>query len=158
MPEQNHFRHVMGHFTTGVTVVTSRGPDGSPCGLTANSLASVSLDPALVLVCLDRSSVTRNCILDSGSFSVCVLRAGTETLAERFASGDRETRFDDLSVSQGVSGSPILDDALAWIDCAVEAVHEGGDHSIVVGRVMACDAREGSPLVFFRGDFHGIGT
>lgn len=158
MPEQNHFRHVMGHFTTGVTVVTSRGPDGSPCGLTANSFASVSLDPTLVLVCLDGSSVTRDCILHTGSFSVCVLPAGAEPLAERFASGDRETRFDDLSVFAGVTGSPVLEDALAWVDCVVEAVHEGGDHSIVVGRVMACDAREGSPLVFFRGRYHGIGT
>ena len=155
-PEQRHFRRVMGHFPTGVTIVTSRHDNGTPCGLTANAVASVSLDPLLVLVCVDRTSETQGSIARGGSFAVNVLAAEDEDLARRFAHGDRGERFEGLALSQGGSGSPILSRALAWLDCRVKVIHEAGDHSIVVGEVLSCDARDGEPLVFFNGEFHGI--
>lgn len=158
MPDEIQFRHVMGHYPTGVTLVTSRGPDAAPRGLTANSFTSVSLDPLLVLVCLDRSSVTHRCVVDGGAFAVCVLPSNGSALARRFSAGDRADRFEGLEIREEVTGSPILADALAWLDCRVRDVYRAGDHSIVVGEVLACDARDGRPLVFYRGRYHGIGT
>jgi flavin reductase (DIM6/NTAB) family NADH-FMN oxidoreductase RutF len=144
----------MGSFPTGVTVVTSRSPDASPCGMTANSVASVSLDPVLVLVCLDRSASSHGCITEGGAFAISVLSAEDEDLARRFARGRWRERFNGLELREEVTGSPILSRALAWMDCRVTEVYEAGDHSIVVGEVLACDAREGEPLVFYRGGYH----
>lgn len=156
MPDEVHFRHVVSHFATGVTIVTSRGPDGRPCGLTANSFASVSLDPLLVLVCVDRAAASHACIIDGGAFAVSVLGLGDEPLARRFSSGDRAARFDDLDLRVETTGSPVLAEALAWLDCRVTGVHGAGDHSIVVGEVVACGARGGEPLVFYRGAYHRV--
>jgi flavin reductase (DIM6/NTAB) family NADH-FMN oxidoreductase RutF len=158
MPDELRFRKVMGTFTTGVAVVTSRSPDGRPCGLTANSVASVSLEPVLVLVCVDRAAASHACIVDGGAFAVSVLGWGDEPIARRFAGNDRAARFDDLPYRTEVTGSPVLDDALAWLDCRVRDVHVAGDHSIVVGEVVACDATDGDPLVFFRGAFRRMHT
>lgn len=147
----------MGHFATGVTVVAARREDGAPCGLTANSVASVSLRPRLILVCLHREAATRRCILDSGAFAVSVLPVEQKVLARRFSVADRVGRFDDVPHRSEVTGSPVLENALAWIDCLVRDVHESGDHSIVVGEVVACDAREGDALVFYRGGYRSVG-
>ena len=156
MPDELQFRHVMAHFATGVTVVTSRTPDGRPCGLTANSVASVSLKPLLVLVCVDRGATSHACIVEGGSFAVSILERLHEPVARRFTQGDHTARFDELSYRIETTGSPVLQDALAWLDCRVQNVHEGGDHSIVVGEVVACDAREGEPLVFYRGEYRRV--
>lgn len=156
MPDERQFRTVIGHFATGVTVVTSRRADGRPCGLTANSVASVSLDPLLVLVCLDRSAVSHGCIIDGGAFAVSILAAPDEPLARRFAEGEREDRFEGLAWREEVTGCPVLERALAWLDCRVRDVHGAGDHSIVVGEVVACGARAGEPLVFYRGEYRRI--
>ena len=158
MPDEVHFRHVMAHFTTGVTVVTSRATDGRPCGLTVNAVASVSLNPLLVLVCVDRGAASHACIAEGDAFAVSILGRHHEGLARRFSLGESSDRFEDLRYRVEVTGSPVLEDALAWLDCEVTEVHEGGDHSIVMGEVVACGAREGEPLVFFRGGFGGIGT
>ena len=159
MPDELHFRHVMAHFTTGVTVVTSLTPDGRPCGLTANSVASVSLHPLLVLVCVDRGAASHTCIVKGGVFAVSILGLQHAELARRFSlDGDRSARFEELHYRTEVTGSPVLEDALAWLDCRVTDVHHGGDHSIVVGEVVACDAREGEPLVFYRGGYHRMGS
>jgi flavin reductase (DIM6/NTAB) family NADH-FMN oxidoreductase RutF len=156
MPDELQYRHVMSFFATGVTVVTSRTPDGRPCGLTANSIASVSLKPLLVLVCVNREAASHACIVEGGAFAVSILGYGHEGLARRFAAGDRHARFEDLPYQTRTTGSPVLDDALAWLDCRVQNVHQAGDHSIVVGEVVACDAREGEPLVFYRGEYRGM--
>jgi 3-hydroxy-9,10-secoandrosta-1,3,5(10)-triene-9,17-dione monooxygenase reductase component len=146
----------MGHFATGVAVVTSRSPDGRACGLTVNALASVSLDPPLILVCLAVTSATHDAVLESGSFAVNVLDESGADLAERFSRGRRASRFRALELHEEVTGAPVLDRALAWLDCRVHAVHEAGDHSIVVGRVQDCGVREGRvPLLFYRGRFGG---
>ena len=157
MPDELHFREVMARFATGVTVVTSRAPDGRPCGLTVNSVASVSLEPLLVLVCVERGAVSHACIAEGGAFAVSVLGRHHEELARRFSLGDRSARFEELHYRIEVTGSPVLEDAIAWLDCQVTEVYQAGDHSIVVGEVVACDARDGEPLVFYRGGYHRIG-
>src|SRR5690606_15385352 len=141
MPDELQFRHVMAHFATGVTIVTSRSPDGRPCGLTANSVASVSLSPLLVLVCVDRAAASHACIVDGGAFAISILDRRQEGLARRFSAADRSGRFEDVACRVETTGSPVLEDALAWLDCRVRNVYEEGDHSIVVGEVVACDAR-----------------
>lgn len=152
--EQKQFRTVMGHFLTGVTVVTSRSPDATPCGLTANSVASVSLHPMLVLVCVDRAASSHGCITEGGAFAISVLSAEDEEIARRFSQERARDRFKGIELREAVTGSPILARALAWVDCRVSEIHEGGDHSILVGEVVACEARDGAPLVFFRGRYH----
>ena len=147
------FRKVMGTFPTGVTIVTARALDGAPCGLTANAVASVSLDPLLILVCLASASDTHDQVLESGAFAVNLLDARSEALARRFSSGDRESRFEGLHIREEITGSPVFEEGLGWLDCRVSSVLKAGDHTIVVGRVLACDARAGEPLVFVRGSF-----
>lgn len=152
--DSTRFRKVMGHFATGVTLVTGTGDDGIPVGLTANAVTSVSLDPPLILVCLDRGSDSRPVLTRTGCFGVSILRAGQEELARRFASANPEHRFDGLSLRTEVTGAPLLDDALGWADCRVWKEVEAGDHVILVGRVVACGVEDrGSPLVFFQGGF-----
>ena len=153
MTDAGRFRNIMGNFATGVTVVTSPGRDSDPCGLTANAVASVSLDPLLVLVCLDRKVSSHDCIIEGGVFGISILAAEDEELARRFSQGARAARFEGLDVRQEITGSPILKSALAWLDCRVREIHYGGDHSIVVGEVLSCDARDGDPLVFLRGEY-----
>ena len=156
MPDELDFRDVMGHFATGVTVVAARRPDGEPCGLTVNSVASVSLRPLLVLVCLDRLTASHDWIAYGGAFAVSVLASGEEAVARRFSGGEREERFLDLAHRVEITGSPVLERALAWLDCEIRDVHPAGDHSIVVGEVVACGADRGDPLIFYRGEYRHI--
>ena len=152
MVSQEIFRSVMGHFATGVTVVASRASDGRPVGLTVNAFTSVSLDPPLVMVCIHKEADAHDPLLRAGHFGVSLLKAGQQELAVSFSEDDPEDRFRGLEVVDGPLGSPFLQGALAWIECEVTEVHSGGDHSIVLGKVEECEAREGDPLLFFRGD------
>lgn len=150
--DASEFRRVMGRFVTGVTVVATRRPaDDHPCALTANAVASVSLDPPLVLACIEEESDTHDCLIESDIFSINILAEDQEQLARRFASDDvAERKFDGIAYHTETTGSPILDDALAWVDCRVAAAHPGGDHTIVVGEVVAGGARRGAPLLYYR--------
>lgn len=141
----------MGAFPTGVTVVTAMDEDGAPLGLTVNSFTSVSLDPPLVLVCIDTGSSSHDRLVASGSFAVNVLAAEHDALARRFASNPAEGRFDDVSWAPGPTGAPILAGMAAWLACTVEDVFPGGDHSIVVGRVTEAQATPAPALLFHRG-------
>jgi 3-hydroxy-9,10-secoandrosta-1,3,5(10)-triene-9,17-dione monooxygenase reductase component len=152
-PDPRRFRSVMGSFPTGVAVVTALRPDGAPVGLTANSLTSVSLDPLLVLVCIDHGSASHDAIVDSGAFAVNLLNESGRGLSDLFARGEREDRFVDVEWHAGLTGSPVLEDALGWIDCRVHQTHVAGDHTIVVGRVVACDHTDQDPLVYHRGAY-----
>lgn len=154
MIDSSEFRRVMGHFATGVTIVTTRHGDGAPCGLTANAFTSLSLDPALILVCIERDADSHDCIRETGVFAVNVLdeRRG-ESLSRRFATYGVADKFRGVAYHEEATGSPVLDDALAWLDCRVAETHEGGDHTIFVGEVLEGDAREGSPLVYYRGGY-----
>ena len=154
--ESAEFRRILGHWASGVAVVTTRTPAGRPCGLTANAVSSLSLDPPLVLTCIERSADTHDCIVTSGYFGVSILRADSERIARRFALGEIEEKFDGIAFREVITGAPILDDALAWIDCEVHAHHDGGDHTIFVGRVVAGDAQDLTPLVYYRSGYGGF--
>lgn len=153
--ESTTLRTVMGRFTTGVAVVASMR-DGEPVAMTANALASVSLDPPLVLFCPDKESKTLRGILDAGVFAINVLHDGQEDLARRFAaSGPKD--FDGVAWRPAHTGAPILKDCLAWLDCSIWAQHDGGDHLILVGLVKAAEINaDRPPLVFYRSGYHTI--
>jgi flavin reductase (DIM6/NTAB) family NADH-FMN oxidoreductase RutF len=150
------FRTILGHFATGVTVVTGHSADG-PAGLAANSFTSVSLEPPLILVCMAHSSGTWPLIRDSGHFAVNILGDHQEETCRRFGarSGDR---FEGVGWTRGKTGSPVLHEAIAFIDCVIEAEHVAGDHMIVVGRVVDLgELAEGGPLLFWRGGYARLG-
>lgn len=149
------FRRVLGCFATGVTIVTSIEEDGTLCGLTANSFTSVSLDPPLVLVCLDARSNSLGAIRHSGAFAVNILGEGQRDLSGRFAS-KLPDKFGDGTWTSAVTGSPTLEGALAWLDCRVERALTAGDHEIVIGRVVALGENAGSPLGYFRGGYFQV--
>ena len=154
MIDQSEFRRVIGHFAAGVTVVTTCREDGSAAGLTVSAVSSLSLDPTLLLVCVDQASDTLPFLERAGYFAVNVLEEGKgETLARRFAGGGAEEKFRGVAWRPERTGAPVLDEALAWMDCRVTAVVPGGDHIIFVGEVLAADAREGTPLLYYRGGF-----
>ena len=155
--EAAKFRTVLGHFATGVTVVTGQGPNG-PVGLAANAFPSVSLDPPLVLVCMAHTSSTWPKIRRSGSFAVNFLSEGQEEVCRRF--GERGAdRFAGLGWKPGDTGSPVFSDALAYVECHIEAEYAGGDHVIVVGRVVALGViQEGRPLIFWRGGYGSLSS
>jgi len=143
----------MGTFPTGVTVVAARDPAGAPVGLTVNAFTSVSLEPPLVLVCIDRSASSHDVLLQAGAFAVSILSSGQEALARRFAVDPSAERFAGVDWHEGPAGAPVLDGAAGWLACTVESVHSGGDHTIVVGRVHDGAGGGGAALVFHRGGF-----
>lgn len=149
------FRQLLGHFTTGVTVLTARDAAGRPCGMTANSLASVSLHPPLILVCVDREALLHATIVTAPRFVVNILEARQEALSRRFARAE-DDRFDGVGYGTTAEGEPVLDNVLAHLECERWAVHEAGDHSVVIGRVTGGRAREGRPLAYFRGGYAGL--
>ncbi len=146
------FRLVLGHFPTGVAVVTATAADG-PVGLSVNSFTAVSLDPPLVSFCADRRSRSWAGIRAAGAFCVNVLGERQEALSRVFAARGVD-KFDGVGWVPSPSGSPRLEGVVAWVDCTVDAIHEGGDHEIVVGRVHALDVEgQDGPLVFYRGGY-----
>ena len=157
--EPRELRNIMGTFATGVTVVTMPNGEGA-WGMTANSLTSLSLDPPLILVSVDKTTRTHQIMLDSGVWAVNILAGDQEKTSRIFAMKDHneERKMVDTPYHHGVSGAPIIDGALAYIECRTYATYEGGDHTIVVGEVQ--DARvlqhEGQPLLFFRGRYGSL--
>jgi flavin reductase (DIM6/NTAB) family NADH-FMN oxidoreductase RutF len=151
-------RHAMGHFATGVTVVTSVGPDARPVGTTANAVTSLSLDPPLVLVCFDRSSLTLRAVLAHGAFAVTVLAAPQRHLSANFARRGLAAAWDGVRHRPGPTGSPRLDGVLASLECTVEHRLDGGDHEIVVGRVheVETSGADVAPLLFWRGSYASL--
>ncbi len=151
-PDSAAFRAVLGHFATGVTIVTALDGD-EPVGMACNSFASVSLDPPLVMFCAAKSSTTWPRIQHAGHFAVNVLGEDGEAMCRVFATKGAD-RFSAVTHHRAVTGAPVLADALAYIDCETEAEHDAGDHVIVVGRVVELGyATEGKPLLFYRGGY-----
>jgi 3-hydroxy-9,10-secoandrosta-1,3,5(10)-triene-9,17-dione monooxygenase reductase component len=148
------FRRALGHFCTGITVVTAVGPAGVPVGFACQSFAALSLDPPLVLFCPSRTSRTWPVIRAGGRFCVNVLAQGQRELCARFGRPG-EDKFAEAEWAASPGGAPVLAEVLAWLDCQVVAVHEAGDHHVVVGRVTALgEPRDERPLVYFQGDYH----
>jgi len=155
-PEPRRFRQVLGHFCTGVTVVTARTGDGEPVGFACQSFAAVSLEPPLVLFCPSRKSATWPRIERAGHFCANVLTDGQRELSRRFgiSAATGSDKFAGLSWSACSSGAPVLEGALTWIGCAIQAVHEAGDHFVVIGRVIELGAcAPDPPLLFYRGRY-----
>jgi 3-hydroxy-9,10-secoandrosta-1,3,5(10)-triene-9,17-dione monooxygenase reductase component len=146
------YRHVLGHFCTGVTVVTALDGQG-PVGFACQSFAALSLDPPLVLFCPSRSSRTWPAIERAGRFCVNVLAEGQREISTVFGRGG-DDKFGSTAWTLSPGGAPVLDDVLAWLDCSVTAVHEAGDHYVVVGHVDRLgEARVDRPLLFYRGGY-----
>ena len=154
MIDPSQFRRVMGHFAAGVAVVTTLRDDGLPAGLTVSAISSVSLNPTLVLVCVDRASESHRSLQGSGVFAINVLEEGEgETLARRFGTSLGDDKFTGVAFHPERTGAPVLDSALAWLDCRVRDAHPAGDHTIFVGEVEAAETREGTPLLYYRGGY-----
>lgn len=146
------YRQVLGHFPTGVTVITAAA-EGVPAGMAVGSFSSVSLEPPLVAFFAGKSSSTWPKIEAAGSFCVNILAEDQEDLCRRFASKE-EDKFAGVGWSPAGSGSPLLDGVLAWIDCDIDSVTDAGDHVCVMGHVRdLAVAHDGAPLVFFRGGY-----
>jgi 3-hydroxy-9,10-secoandrosta-1,3,5(10)-triene-9,17-dione monooxygenase reductase component len=149
------FRRLLGHFATGVTVVTAADPAGRPAGMTVSSLASVSLEPPLLLICIDRAADAHAALTGAPRFVVNVLTEEQEALARRFA----ESGADRVSGIrwQAEDGVPALDGVLARIACERASVHVEGDHSVIVGRVTGGSHGDGAPLLYYRGRYAELG-
>jgi flavin reductase (DIM6/NTAB) family NADH-FMN oxidoreductase RutF len=147
-------RQIMGHFATGVTVVTTDGAGGSH-GMTANAVASLSLNPPLVLVAVDKRALMLEYLTENQCFAVNILRLDQEELSRRFATpGPKD--FSDLNITTAATGSPILVDGLAFLDCRVHDVLPGGDHDIFVGEILAGEYHGGEPLLYFSGRYRRL--
>jgi flavin reductase (DIM6/NTAB) family NADH-FMN oxidoreductase RutF len=151
------FRRVMGHFATGVTIITAWDAERRPTGLTASSFTSVSLHPPLILVCVSQKALSYPAIKSAGRFAVNILSMGQEAVSRRFATtaaGDE--KFAGLDYRSGPLGLPILTEALAELECRVVSAYPGGDHTIFVAQVESADCRGDvgkEPLLYFRGKY-----
>jgi flavin reductase (DIM6/NTAB) family NADH-FMN oxidoreductase RutF len=149
------FRRAMGLLPTGVTVVTALA-GGGPAGATAGAVSSLSLEPPLMLACLDRGSRTLTAVREGRRFAINVLGAGSEALAHRFSTKEHHAvKWDGVGWSER-SGVPWLEQAVLVIACELRELHDGGDHVIATGEVQALEASGGEPLIFWRGSYRGL--
>jgi flavin reductase (DIM6/NTAB) family NADH-FMN oxidoreductase RutF len=156
VPSSRRFRDAIGSFATGVAVVTASGPDG-PAGLTTNAVASLSLEPQLIIVCFDNASRTLPVVRAAGRFAVNVLSAGQEDLAAVFASKRVAAEKFAEATHTVAHGVPVLDEAAAWLVCDLLELTAGGDHTIGIGAVSEVEVDDDAePLVFFRGAYRGV--
>lgn len=157
-PAADDFRSIAGRFATGVTVATTVF-EGVTYGMTVNAFMTVSLEPLLVAIAVDRDATMHDQLIHSRVFAITVLSSSQEHLSRHFASEERHQgpgQFADVASESGpVTGSPVLEGGLAWMDCRVSAIHPGGDHTLFVGQVEALDGPfPGDPLVFYASGYH----
>ena len=150
--DAREIRNVMGHFATGVTVITTKDTTGKPFGLTVNSFTSLSLNPPLVVVCVDKTVDCYSCFDESKVFAVNVLNEDQEELSRRFATKGIE-KFAGIQWHMGENGSPLLDGVIGAIECKVTQSYEGGDHTIFLGEILTATAKGDRPLLFFKGRY-----
>jgi len=154
--ERHLFFQLMGSFASGVTVVTSRGEDGVLRGFTASAFSSLSLEPRLCMIGVDLRTESLPTIRASQTFAVNILSAEQRDLSQHFASKTPD-KFDGLDYRHGpITGAPIFAGVVAWLECRVREVLPGGDHLIVVGEIHAGEAREGTPLLYFRSRYRAL--
>jgi flavin reductase (DIM6/NTAB) family NADH-FMN oxidoreductase RutF len=153
--DKDAFRRVLSNFAAGVTVVTTLDRDRQPHGLTATAFTSVSLEPPLVLVCIDKKAETYPHFAPSGVFAVNFLGAEQRDVSQHFAKhgGDK---FAGLAWRRGVLGTPILEGAVGHVECRIVHGYDGGDHTIYVGEIESADAGDGAPLLYFRHAYHRV--
>ncbi len=146
------FRSVLGRFASGVTVVTARDPTGRDHGMTVSAFCSVSLEPPLVLVCIERRTEMHEVLGTTSQFAVNILASNQEAISRRFAE-TLDDRFDGLGYTRGVTGAALLDGTLAYVECEIVARYPAGDHTIFVGEVIAAAAHLERPLLYYRGGY-----
>jgi flavin reductase len=150
------FRSAMRRFPTGVTVVTTIVGD-APKGFTANAFSSVSADPPMVLICVNRQARSHPLISRAGHFCVNLLRLDQQAIAQTFSSHEPVDPFAGITYTTAKTGSPVLEDALAYIDCELAEEHSAGTHTIFIGMVLACGIRDGAPLGYFNAAYRDFG-
>jgi len=150
--DTDSFRAVLGRFASGVTVVTTHTEDGRDHGMTVSAFCSLSLQPPMVLACIDRTASMHDLLRPGLPFAVNILAAGQEALSRRF-SGPDPNRFEGIGFARGRHGVPLLYDTLAHLECTVETLHPAGDHTICIGRVATAEVRPDRPLLYYRGGY-----
>jgi len=153
--DAREIRNVMGHFATGVTVITTSDITGTPFGLTVNSFTSLSLNPPLVVVCVDKTVDCYSCFDESKVFAVNILSEDQEELSRRFATKGIE-KFAGIQWRMGEHGLPLLDGVIGTIECKVTRSYEGGDHTLFLGEILSATAKGDRPLLFFKGKYHRL--
>ena len=148
----DEFRSVLGRFPSGVTVVTTTARDRSDQGMTVSAFCSVSLEPPLVLICIEKTASAYDALTTAPGFVVNILSASQEQIARRFSIVDID-RFEGVGYSRSQNGFAVLDDVLGVIECATFAMHDAGDHTIIVGEVEAARAENRTPLLYYRGGY-----
>ncbi len=152
----DEFKAAMASFAAGVTIITTLDEAGSPHAMTATAFSSVSASPPLCLICIDKRARPYRPLLLRGSFAVNILSAQQQALSAQFASSLPD-RFAGVDWRHGdITGCPLIDGALAWMECQVVEVHSGGDHDIFLGQLASVQVREGSPLVYWRGSYSSL--
>jgi len=146
------FRAVLGRFASGVTVLTARDGDGRDHGMTVSAFCSVSLQPPLVLACIDRAADMFEVLPHASTFGISILEEGQEALSRRFAELDAG-RFEGIGFTRAESGVALLDDALAHLECRLVETHEAGDHVIFIGEVVSATPLGDGPLIYYRGGY-----
>jgi flavin reductase (DIM6/NTAB) family NADH-FMN oxidoreductase RutF len=153
--DAQELRRVMGHFATGVTVITTRDKDGVPTGLTANAFLSLSLNPPLVLISVDKSAQCYACFECENGFTVNFLGEHQEELSRRFATKGID-KFAGLQWHEGTNGAAVLDGVLGYVECKIRQCLDGGDHTIVIGEILSAEASGERPLLFFKGRYQRL--
>lgn len=152
---QDEFRAALGRFASGVTVVTTRDAAGTMHGITVTAFCSVSLEPALILICIEKVAGSHYAFEESGVFIVNILDRSQQALSEHFAS-TLPFKFEEIDFSPGLDGIPVLADALVTLHCRVKKACDGGDHSIYIAEVEKAEIKDGNPLVYFHGNYKDI--
>ena len=156
-PDPRHLRRAFGTFATGVTITATRDPLGDPVGFTANSFSSVSLDPPLLMVCLAETASSFPAFRDAGRFAVSVLAEAQRDVSTTFATRGAD-KFASVAWREEATGAPVIEGAIAWFDCETHDLVPAGDHVILLGRVVAFDYAQGTPLAYCRGTYVRFGV
>lgn len=152
---EEEFRQALSRFASGVSVVTTRGADGKPHGITVSAFCSVSLVPPQVLICIEKVTASHPAFLESRAYIVNILRRSQVDLSERFAAPALD-KFGDIPFHPGIEGIPVLENALANIECRITHSFDGGDHTIFIGAVEKVVYHEDEPLIYYQSDYHAL--
>ena len=152
---QDEFRNALSRFASGISVVSTKDAAGALHGITVSAFCSVSLDPPMILICIEKATASHYAFEESKAFVVNILDESQRGLSERFAAPFSD-KFEDVEFEIGIEGVPVLRDALASLECRLETAYDGGDHSIFVGMVERTTIRGGNPLIHFEGEYRTI--
>jgi len=155
MISKDEFRHALGRFASGVTIVTTKDADGNLHGITVSAFCSVSLEPPLILICIDKNTGSHHALTQTDSFVVNLLREDQQHISDRFASF-LHSKFETLEYHSGIDDLPVLEDALANLECRLVNSHDNGDHTIFVGQIERAAINDGKPLLYWHGNYRKL--